>query len=403
MSGTAAMDNSTPEGDRPEDAAGAGLTRRDLIRPRSTARGTEGEPQPRPGAATPFTRRAFISTGAVAFGAAVVWTSPFPFSDKGVGQLIDSAWASSPTGPTGTGPTTQTYFESASGTFTNPALAAGSLTINGGKQSVSWNQGAFEGATVYFEQSTLGSNVNGFKAGDPVYKLNVNSLDNGKAITEFPPPGLRIRIDNANGKVPAFSLNGVLWTSIGRISSPDELKTTGPREGYVVNADGSVDIYTLHTTYFAALTDVEAPTAPGSLTGRLDGGTLALTWTASTDNSGRIERYRLTLNGKAVQDVAGTATSATVKNLDPKGASAYALVAYDPSGNASAASNAVTVKRSPRPASAPRMIPAWAFKLLAWEQKPAATRGPQPTAPSPLPEWYGPWKAWRQAPFTLQA
>jgi len=49
------------------------------------------------------TRRRFVA-GGVAIGAAVVWTSPFPFADAAIGQIlpVDEAFGSAgPTGPTG--------------------------------------------------------------------------------------------------------------------------------------------------------------------------------------------------------------------------------------------------------------------------------------------------------------
>jgi hypothetical protein len=51
-----------------------------------------------------LTRRQFFGT-AVAVGAAIVWTTEFPFSDAVIGQTIGpSAGPTGPTGPTGLGP-----------------------------------------------------------------------------------------------------------------------------------------------------------------------------------------------------------------------------------------------------------------------------------------------------------
>jgi hypothetical protein len=53
-----------------------------------------------------ITRRRLVGTGVAAAGAAIVWGSPFPFSRKGIGQSIDSAYAATTgsTGSTGTHP-----------------------------------------------------------------------------------------------------------------------------------------------------------------------------------------------------------------------------------------------------------------------------------------------------------
>ena len=57
---------------------------------------------------TTLTRRRFIAASGVAVGAVIVWSSPLPFADAAIGQVIRSN-ASGPTGPTGpTGPSTGT-------------------------------------------------------------------------------------------------------------------------------------------------------------------------------------------------------------------------------------------------------------------------------------------------------
>lgn len=52
-----------------------------------------------------ITRRKLVGTGIAAVGATVVWGSPLPFSRKGVGQQIDSAYAAGlgKSGGTGSG------------------------------------------------------------------------------------------------------------------------------------------------------------------------------------------------------------------------------------------------------------------------------------------------------------
>jgi hypothetical protein len=53
-----------------------------------------------------LTRRVFVASG-IAAGAAVVWTSPFPFADSPIGQATDAQAATGTTGTTGpTGTTT---------------------------------------------------------------------------------------------------------------------------------------------------------------------------------------------------------------------------------------------------------------------------------------------------------
>ncbi len=56
-----------------------------------------------PGDERTYTRRRVVIGGATAIGAAVVWSTPWPFSESLIGQTIDSAWAGGSTGPTGGG------------------------------------------------------------------------------------------------------------------------------------------------------------------------------------------------------------------------------------------------------------------------------------------------------------
>lgn len=67
-----------------------------------------GDSQSPPDDEGTLTRRRFIAASGVAVGAVVVWSSPLPFADAAIGQVIRSN-ASSPTGPTGpTGPSSGT-------------------------------------------------------------------------------------------------------------------------------------------------------------------------------------------------------------------------------------------------------------------------------------------------------
>jgi hypothetical protein len=89
-----------------------------------------------------YTRRRVVVGGATAFGAAVVWSAPWPFSDSLIGQTIQSAWgADGVTGPTGTtgptgsggggggGSTTTTTTTAASTTTPTSTTAPGTTTV----------------------------------------------------------------------------------------------------------------------------------------------------------------------------------------------------------------------------------------------------------------------------------
>ncbi|WP_354643805.1 carbohydrate binding domain-containing protein [Kitasatospora camelliae] len=91
--------------------------------------------------------------------------------------------------------------------------------------------------------------------------------------------------------------------------------------------------------------DGQAPTVPGGLrsTGK-SSSTVALAWTASTDNVG-VTGYDVYRGGTHVATVTGT--TATVSGLSPSTAYTFTVKARDAAGNTSGASNAVTVTTDP--------------------------------------------------------
>src|SRR6185503_19686508 len=92
-------------------------------------------------------------------------------------------------------------------------------------------------------------------------------------------------------------------------------------------------------------TDTTPPTAPTSLTSPSHTSTtIALTWTASTDNVG-VTGYRV--REGTTQVGSGTATSFTVTALAPASTHTYTVVAVDAAGNVSTPSNAVTATTDP--------------------------------------------------------
>ena len=57
---------------------------------------------------------------------------------------------------------------------------------------------------------------------------------------------------------------------------------------------------------------------------------------------------------------------------------------------------AAAVVQKPRPAAAPKRIPAWAYALYRWHSQPASQRGRRPHGvPRPIPDWYWAWRSWR--------
>jgi len=87
--------------------------------------------------------------------------------------------------------------------------------------------------------------------------------------------------------------------------------------------------------------DTQAPTAPGSLRSTAKtSSTVSLAWNASTDNVG-VTAYDIYSGSNQVLSVSGT--TATVSGLSASTAYTFTVKARDAAGNASAASNAVSV------------------------------------------------------------
>jgi hypothetical protein len=141
-----------------------------------------------------------------------------------------------------------------------------------------------------------------------------------------------------------------------------------------------------------------APPAPAGLTGRFLAGSLLLSW-REAGRGVAVVGYELALNGKPFRTVSDM-TELEVGTFVPGGPSVFTVRALDAAGKTSAASNPVRVRPVPRPTSVPRVVPPWAWRLLAWQL--SGSKGARPAgAPTSLPSWYPAWKAWQQAPFAL--
>jgi chitodextrinase len=117
----------------------------------------------------------------------------------------------------------------------------------------------------------------------------------------------------------------------------------------VLAASGSTDHFYYHAEMgIAARPDVTAPSAPTALTVVASTSSVALSWSASTDNVA-VAGYRVFRDNVQVAQVASTSfTDATVQ---PGQSYSYAVSAFDAAGNLSSSSAGVTVA-TPRSADA---------------------------------------------------
>jgi hypothetical protein len=230
-----------------------------------------------------------------------------------------------------------------------------------------------------------------FASGSTVVDLTVTSAATGAAITSFTAP-LVIHFPAPEAGTPEYSRDGSSWTPIPELHSP--LLPAGQADGYYRDADGSTDVYTRHATEFALL----APAAAVGITARLRGGTLTLSWRPAT-GGGTIVRYLILLDGTTVAST--PATTISLHAFAAHQASRYQLVAVGDGGMQNTSTATVTVTRVSRPGSVPHRIPRWGWRLLAWQQQPAARRPTRPNTPQPLPAWYAAWRNWRLNPWLL--
>jgi hypothetical protein len=276
---------------------------------------------------------------------------------------------------------------------------AGSTTSSDGLVVATWPAGALpEDATVTVTPSTLPRAVDGFAAGSYVAGLAAIPTAGGPPLPGFSAPvTLRFTQPLAAGLVPAVSTDGQTWTVLLRL--PRARLPSGATAGYTLDSTGKTRILTTEAAAFGLLRDVAAPARPATPSGRIVGGTLHLGWTPARDNSGAVARYRILRGGRPVASVPGSATTATVRSLDPAGRSVFRVVAVDAAGNASTPSGALLVLRRRRPAAAPAAIPAWAWSLLRWLH--TGRVGARPAAPRPLPRWFWPWAGWELQPYRI--
>jgi Ca2+-binding RTX toxin-like protein len=177
----------------------------------------------------------------------------------------------------------------------------------------------------------------GFTVGGTTVQLTVTDASGAK-VTSFQAP-LVIHISASQaGDVPAYSRDGTSWITIPQLSGPN--LPEGQPDGYFVNSDGSIDIYTRHATLFGLLKDAQAPTAP-TLKAQVGGNKLYLLLKGAKDND-RVAGYQVLFNGRRLK------TALRGYLVLPARAGRFQVIAVDTAGNKSKPSAAVKVVRHKR-------------------------------------------------------
>ena len=264
---------------------------------------------------------------------------------------------------------------------------------------MTWPAGTFQQSVVVtLTPATPAQPVPGFGAGGYGVQLDVQQTATATPVTDFAEP-LTIHIAAAAREPRAGVLAGrgdldaAAAAQLGALSRPGRKRRLRPQP------DGSVDIQTTASGYFALLPDTTRPPAPASLTGHFSHGSLVLQWPPSTDASGPAASYQVTLTNQPLLTIDG-ATTATTHAFHPNAPSVFRVLATDAAGNVSQPSKPVVVLPTKRPAKLPKALPAWAWQLFSWQQNGKA--GARPTAPKIVPSWYWRWEAWRAFPFHIR-
>lgn len=141
--------------------------------------------------------------------------------------------------------------------------------------------------------------------------------------------------------------------------------------------------------------DTVPPTKPAGPTAKVKGGQVQVSFSGSTDNV-KVVGYRLYRDGTAIATVDGTGFKLPLGMISKPGKLVLQLRALDGAGNLSDPV-VITLTRSAHP-KAPKVKPAWAWKVARWQDTAKATRGVRPHPPATLPKWYAKWNAWHKAP-----
>ncbi len=219
-------------------------------------------------------------------------------------------------------------------------LDTGETSASPVEVTLTWDPGTFtEPVTVTAAPNPSDKPVRvngGFTIGLTTINLTVTDMA-GNRITKFAKP-MKLHISASEvGDVPAFSKDGTTWTPIPRLFSLPLPPTQ--EDGYFVNTDGSVDIYTRHATLFGLLKDTQKPSTP-TIKARIAGSELYLRCKAK-DNL-KVAKYLLLFNGRVIRKVA--AKNYSYMELAAR-VGTFRMVAVDTAGNKSKASRAIKVTR----------------------------------------------------------
>ena len=274
--------------------------------------------------------------------------------------------------------------------------AATSLSTADGMAMLAWSAGTIDADTnVQLDPTVPGATLPGYATGGYGVQLQASSFSTLKRLRDFSAPVTLTFAPRTGRLAPVYSTNGTVWKHVPQLVG--DAIGPGARTGYSLGDDRGFVIQTTVPGWFALVPDPIPPAAPAAVTGRFVQGSLQLSWTPATDRNGPIAGYRVTLTNRTVWDLPRRVHAQRVGGFHLHGPSVYRVVAVDAAGNESRPSKPVVVLPLKRPKKLPKAIPAWAWRLAAWDH-----RTPRPTAPKQVPDWYWQWVRWEALPFHLR-
>ena len=268
---------------------------------------------------------------------------------------------------------------------------AGSVGSGDGKATATWVAGSFDTtAVVTLTPTTAPPSPTGYGV-----RLTVTDPATSIAVARFGAPVVVHLLMQTGGLAPSWSVDGAVWKPLRKLSSA--ALPAGVDAGYTLDPDGTIEIQTLVPGYFGLLPDTTPPSQVQT-TARFVKGALRLAWPAATDNTGDVASYQVLLDGTAVSTLPAKTRRVIVRGFHA-GQTVYRVRAVDASGILGKVSRPVVVVPTVKPHDVPRILPRWAWGLLAYQHG----GGPRPKlAPKKPPAWYWHWAAWRLAPFHLK-
>jgi hypothetical protein len=269
---------------------------------------------------------------------------------------------------------------------------AGSVGSGDGKATATWVAGSFDTtAVVTLTPTTAPPSPTGYGV-----RLTVTDPTTSVAVARFGAPVLVHLLMQTGGLAPSWSVDGTVWRPLRKL--PSAVLPAGLDAGYTLDPDGTIEIQTLVPGYFGLLPDTTPPSQVQTVA-RFVNGALRLSWPAATDNTGNVASYQVLLDGNAVSTLPAKTRRVIVRTFHSDGKTVYRVRAVDASGILGKVSRPVVVVPTVKSRDVPRVVPRWAWSLLAYQH--GAGLRPK-AAPKKPPGWYWHWAAWRLSPFHLK-